>query len=68
MAAVVRQKKSGKVTRMLVQLNRNGNGSRTVPFNRRQTTARLRRGGQRLDPVRLRLGDFTYSCRGIPAR
>ncbi len=37
MAAVVWQKKSGKVKRMLVKLNRKGNGSRTVPFNRKQT-------------------------------
>ncbi len=66
MAAVVWQKKSGKLTRMLVKLNRNGIGSRTVPFNRRQT--------QRIHVVAVNAstrfdcgsGDFTYSCKGTP--
>lgn len=66
MAAVVWQKNSGKLERMLVRLDRNGNGSRTVPFNRKQT--------QRIYVVAVNAstrfdcgeGDLTYSCKGTP--
>lgn len=66
MAAVVWQKTSGQVKRMMIGLNRKGNGSRTVPFNRKQT--------QRIYVVAVNAstrfacgsGGFTYSCQGTP--
>lgn len=66
MATLVWVKKSGDVKRIPVRLNRNGNGKRTVPFNRRQT----RRIYTVLANVSTRFdcgaGDYTYSCRGTP--
>lgn len=66
MAAVVSQKKSGKVTRMLVKLNRIGIGSRTVPFNRRQTKRIYVVAVNASTRFDCGSGDFTYSCKGTP--
>ena len=54
MAAVVWQKKSGKVKRMLVKLNRKGNGAPDGAVQPQADQARLHRGGQRVDAVQLR--------------
>ena len=66
-AAVVWHRRSGEVKRMLVQLDRRGNGQRVVPFNRRQTrrvyvvvanaSTRFRCGGEYV---------VGYSCGGTP--
>ncbi len=66
MAAVVWQKKSGKVTRMLVNLNRKGNGSRTVPFNRKQTKRIYVVAVNASTRFNCGSADFTYSCKGTP--
>lgn len=66
MAAVVWEKKSGKVERMLVKLNRKGNGSTTVPFNRKQTERIYVVAVNASTRYNCRAGDFTYSCRGTP--
>lgn len=66
MAAVVWQKKSGKVKRMLVKLDRRGNGSTTVPFNRRQTERIYVVAVNASTRFNCGAGDFTYSCKGTP--
>ena len=66
MAAVVWEKKSGKVERMLVKLNRKGNGSTTVPFNRQQTERIYVVAVNASTRYNCRAGDFTYSCKGTP--
>ena len=66
MAAVVWQKKSGNVKRMLVKLNRKGNGARKVPFNRKQTKHIFIVVANASTRFNCGAGDFTYSCRGTP--
>lgn len=66
MAAVVLQKKSGTVKRMLIKLSRTGVGARTVPFNRRQTKRVYVVAVNASTRFACRRGDFTYSCKGVP--
>ncbi len=66
MAAVVWQKKSGNVKRMLVKLNRKGNGARKVPFNRKQTKHIFIVVANASTRFNCGAGDFTYSCKGTP--
>lgn len=66
MAAVVWQKPSGELKRMLVTLNRKGNGSRTVPFNRKQTKRIYVVAVNASTRFDCGAGDFTYSCKGRP--
>ncbi len=65
-AAVVWQKKSGAVTRLPLRLNGRGNGSRTVPFNRKQTQRIVVVAVNASTRYHCGAGDFTYSCRGNP--
>lgn len=66
MAAVVWQKRSGKVKRMLVKLSRKGNGSTTVPFNRKQTRRVYVVAVNASTRFDCGSGDLTYSCKGTP--
>lgn len=65
-AAVVWQKKSGAVKRLPVRLNGKGQGSRTVPFNRKQTQRIFVVAVNASTRYNCGAGDFTYSCRGNP--
>ena len=66
MATLVWQQRSGTVKKVPVQLDRRGQGSRVVPFNRRQTRRVwivVSNASTRFD---CRGSDVTYSCSGTP--
>ncbi|MEJ7794922.1 MAG: MXAN_6640 family putative metalloprotease [Nocardioides sp.] len=66
MAAVVWHKKSGKIKRLLVKLNRQGDGALKVPFNRQQTKRIYVVAVNASTRFNCGASDFTYSCKGTP--